>query len=574
MKNTDTQVANDQQRAFAAFAYQRPDVERLHREFAQSLDRFRNAANYIAADEALRELYSLRAHFMSMYNICYIRHTGDTRDAFYEAENNFFDEELPRFESLKIDFYRALLSSPHRRQLTDRWGAQLFRIAELSLRTFKPEVLADLQEENRLASEYIKLKAKAQILLDEEVYNLSSIQVKEVDPDRATRRMASEAKWAWYADQAGEMDRIFDELVRVRTHIAHQLGFPSFTGLGYARMLRTDYQAPDVAGFRQQIAQHIVPLAGQHYERQRQRLGLDQLYYYDEEYRFAEGNPQPKGEPSWIIEQAGKMYAELSPQTDAFFNFMRQGQLMDLVARDGKATGGYCTFIDEEGAPFIFSNFNGTSGDIDVLTHEAGHAFQVFSSRQLGVSEYFWPTYEACEIHSMSMELFTWPWMELFFGEQTARYQYGHLGGAITFLPYGVAVDEFQHFVYDNPKATPAQRNQAWSALEKRYLPHRNYQGNAYLEGGGFWQKQTHIFASPFYYIDYTLAQICAFQFWLRDRQNHDAAWTDYVRLCQAGGSQSFLELVKLAGLRSPFEEGCVSEVAQAVGHWLSERKL
>jgi len=244
---------------------------------------------------------------------------------------------------------------------------------------------------------------------------------------------------------------------------------------------------------------------------------------------------------------------------------------MDQINRKGKATGGYCTYIGAFQSPFIFSNFNGTSGDIDVLTHEAGHAFQVYSSRNIGINEYNWPTYEACEIHSMSMEFFTWPWMSLFFEEDTEKYWFSHLANAICFLPYGVAVDEFQHVVYENPDLSPQARNKAWKAIEQKYLPHRDYDGQSYLESGAYWQKQTHIFASPFYYIDYTLAQICAFQFWSRDRNDHATAWKDYVSLCQQGGSRSFLELVKLAGLESPFQPGCLQQVMEPLKSWLEK---
>ena len=219
--------------------------------------------------------------------------------------------------------------------------------------------------------------------------------------------------------------------------------------------------------------------------------------------------------------------------------------------------------------PFIFSNFNGTSGDIDVLTHEAGHAFQVYCSKDYQIPEYHWPTYEACEIHSMSMEFFTWPWMELFFKEDTAKYRFTHLSEALLFIPYGVTVDEFQHFVYAHPEASPQDRKAAWREIEKKYLPHRDYEDNDYLERGGYWHQQGHIFGDPFYYIDYTLAQICAFQFWKRSRENRETAWADYLRLCQAGGSQSFLELVGLANLISPFEDGCIASVVKVIEDWL-----
>ncbi|HNG90624.1 MAG TPA: M3 family oligoendopeptidase, partial [Saprospiraceae bacterium] len=349
------------------------------------------------------------------------------------------------------------------------------------------------------------------------------------------------------------------------------LGFRNFVEVGYARMRRSDYTPQMVANFRKQVRELIVPLARTLHERQRKRLGLDRLAIYDEEFKFASGNPKPIGTPDEIVAKAGRMYRELSPETDRFFRTMQERRLMDLVNRDAKLPGGYCTYLGKYEAPFIFSNFNGTSGDIDVLTHEVGHAFQVWSSTHFPFEEYHWPTYDAAEIHSMSMEFFTWPWMPLFFGDQTDKYYFLHLSGAIQFLPYGVAVDEFQHIVYENPDMTPAERNAAWRTLERTYLPHRDYDGNKFLEQGGFWQKQGHIFNSPFYYIDYTLAQICAFQFWTKDRHDHATAWQDYLRLCQAGGSRSFLGLVELAHLRSPFEDGCVESVVSEIRSFLED---
>ena len=180
-----------------------------------------------------------------------------------------------------------------------------------------------------------------------------------------------------------------------------------------------------------------------------------------------------------------------------------------------------------------------------------------------------WPTYEGAEIHSMSMEFFTWPWMELFFKEQTDKYKFAHLSGALLFLPYGVAVDEFQHVIYENPEMTPSERKAAWKEIEKTYLPMRDYDGIEYLESGAVWQRQAHIYASPFYYIDYTLAQICAFQFWKRSREDHEAAWKDYLHLCTLGGSKSFTKLVAEANLISPFEDGCVESVIGTIEAWL-----
>ncbi|NUN99465.1 MAG: M3 family oligoendopeptidase [Saprospiraceae bacterium] len=555
---------------FENYQYTRPDIAGMTAQFDEYLTRFENATSFEEQSLAFDQANNLKEDFYSMRSICQVRHTIDTGDAFYEAENNFFDEQIPHVEALTHRLYQVLIRATFREELEAKWGRQLFRIAELSLKTFSPEIIEDLQEENRISSDYIKLKAGAVIEFQGETYNLSSIQRMETSPDREIRAAACEAKWQFFVANGAEFDHIFDQLVKIRHRIAQKLGYPNFVPLGYARMLRTDYDAAMVQNFRRQIKEFIVPLATQLFERQRIRLGLDVLKHYDDDFRFASGNPKPKGDPEWIVERAASMYAELSSQTDAFFTFMRESNLMDLEAKPGKATGGYCTYINKYQAPFIFSNFNGSSQDIYVLTHEAGHAFQVYSSRNLGISEYHWPTYEACEIHSMSMEYFTWPWMDQFFLEEADKYRFAHITDSICFLPYGVAVDEFQHTVYENPDFTPQQRHQAWRELERSYLPHRNYEDSPHLEAGTFWQKQTHIFAYPFYYIDYTLAQICAFQFWKRNNEDHEKAWADYVRLCETGGSKSFLDLVALAGLRSPFEDGCLASVIDDLKHWLA----
>lgn len=555
---------------FDQFAYVRPDMTEVSRAFEEHLHLFENAPNVGKQEEALTGIVSVREEFASMYNLCYIRHTSNTADPFYDVENQYFDEHSPSFDALNNRFYQSLLASPFREVLAKKFGTHLFTLAELSLKTFQPSILEGLKQENALSSEYTKIKARAKVDFEGSSYNLSSLLPIELSDDRATRKKATEAKWQFYADNAEAVENIFDGMVKLRHSMAQKLGFRSFIEVGYARMRRSDYTAEMVANFRRQVREHIVPIASKLYERQCKRLGINTLKHYDEEYKFASGNPKPIGTPTEIVANAAKMYAQLSPDTDAFFTRMQEAKLMDLVNRDGKATGGYCTYISKYEAPYIFSNFNGTSGDIDVLTHEAGHAFQVWSSNHFPFEEYHWPTADAAEIHSMSMEFFTWPWMHLFFGEQTDKYHFMHLAGAIQFLPYGVAVDEFQHIVYENPDMSPAERNAVWRQLEKTYLPQRDYDGIEHLEAGRFWHKQSHIFNSPFYYIDYALAQICAFQFWVKDRQNHESAWADYLRLCRAGGSESFLDLVKLANLKSPFDDGCVRSVVGEIQEYLN----
>jgi M3 family oligoendopeptidase len=555
---------------FADYPYERPDLELISGDFRQQLRAFQDASSAQAALEAMDKLYVIRNRFETMREIASIRHTIDTRDPFYEAEQGYFDQEQPHFAGLINDFYKALLQSPQRPALEKHFGSQVFNMAELVIRTYSDEVVADMQRENELVTAYRKIKASASILFDGVERNLTGLAalMRQKDPD--LRRRAGRATWEFMEQHRAETDRIFDELVKLRHGMARKLGYENFVAMGYHRLGRTDYGAAEVARFRAQVERDIVPLASEIRERQRQRIGVDKLRYYDEDYMFRSGNPEPLGDPDWIIEQGRIMYEELSPETGEFINYMLDAGLMDLVTRPGKASGGYCTFIHNYQAPFIFSNFNGTAMDIFVLTHEAGHAFQVYRSRKYTINEYNWPTMEACEIHSMSMEFFTWPWMERFFGDQADKFRYMHLLKALLFLPYGVAVDEFQHWVYEHPQASPDERAAAWKSIDARYRPNRDLDGIAYLESGRAWQMQSHIYEVPFYYIDYTLAQICAFQFWARAEENREAALADYVRLCEAGGSKPFLELVKFSGLRSPFEEGTVASTLGVINAWLS----
>ncbi|MDK8180558.1 M3 family oligoendopeptidase [Paenibacillus sp. UMB4589-SE434] len=555
---------------FNEFKYERPDIKEIEQRFKELLNGFNSASSFEEQDKYMADINHLRGSIDTQATIVSVRHSIDTTDEFYKAEQEYMDEMGPVIQEYITDYYRALVNSKFRTELEDKWGAQLFQLAELSLKTFSPDVIEDLQLENKLTTEYSQLIASAKIVFEGEERTLSQLTPFEQSTDREMRRRASEARYQFMAENEETFDRIYSDLVKVRTKIAKKLGYDNYVGLGYARMNRTDYNAEMVANFRNQVLEHIVPVATKLRERQSNRIGVDTLKFYDEGFSFKSGNPTPKGDPDWIVANGSTMYSELSPEMNEFFSFMVNNGLMDLVSKKGKQSGGYCTYFPEYKAPFIFSNFNGTSGDIDVLTHEAGHAFQVYESKHFEVPEYNWPTYEACEIHSMSMEFFTWPWMKLFFKEDTDKYHFDHLSSGLLFIPYGVSVDEFQHFVYENPDATPAERKSAWRAIEKKYLPHRNYDNNDYLERGGFWHKQGHIFSTPFYYIDYTLAQLCAFQFWKRMNADFKPAWDDYLKLCQAGGSQSFVNLVEYAGLISPFQDGCIASVIGEIENWLN----
>ncbi|MCO5280668.1 MAG: M3 family oligoendopeptidase [Chitinophagales bacterium] len=555
---------------FSDIEYKRPDFEKMSATFNQLLAEFDNAKSAKEQSDVFSKINTLRNEFQTYASIASVRNSIDTTNAYYEVERQFYDDYEPLFRDLNIRLYKSLGNTPYKKDLQEKLGNQIFNIAEVSLKSFDTSIIEDLKEENRLGTEYTKIFATITVEFEGKRLNFSELEPYEQSKERSVREKAIRAKYAELEKYLADFDRIFDRMVKVRTNIAKKLGYKNFVELAYHRMQRTDYNAADVAVFREQIQKHIVPVTTALRQRQAKRIGVDSLSIFDSALMFTSGNPQPKGSPEWIIENGKKMYSELSPETKEFFDFMVSNELMDLVTKKGKAAGGYCTHFPKFKAPFIFSNFNGTSHDIDVLTHEAGHAFQCFQSRDFELDEYAFPTYEACEIHSMSMEYFSWPWMELFFKEDAEKYKFAHLSSAVMFLPYGAAVDEFQHIIYENPDLTPAERRKVWLDMEKKYRPTMDFGGIPFIEAGALWMRQLHIYRSPFYYIDYCLAQICAFQFWQKSQTDFKAAWANYLTLCKAGGSKTFLDLVKLAGLNSPFDVNTIQAVMTDVSAWLN----
>ena len=554
---------------FNEYEYEHLDLEKIKAEFSRLIESFKKAKNMKGQVAAFDEIIKLRNHIETMQTLVSIRHSVDTNDEFYDKENEYMDEISPILFGFTNDFYKTLVNSKFKDELVEKYGKFLFNLAENTLKTFSPEIIPDAQEENRLSSKYSKLIASAKIDFDGKELNLSQMVPYTQSKDRNVRIEAAKKVAQFFAENQDEFDNIYDSLVKVRTRMAQKMGYKNFVEFGYKQLSRLEYDAKMVESYRKQVLENIVPLHTELRERQGKRLGLDKLKFYDEAIKFNSGNADPHGSPEWILNNGKTMYKELSKETDEFFTFMTENNLLDLLSKKGKMSGGYCTYIPEHKAPFIFANFNGTSHDIDVLTHEAGHAFQVYQSRGFEVPEYLWPSYEACEIHSMSMEFLTWPWMDLFFENDTDKYKFIHLSEALLFIPYGVTVDEFQHWVYENPEATPKERREKWLEIEKKYLPTRDYGEVEELKNGIFWFRQGHIFSSPFYYIDYTLAQVCAFQFWIKSRENREKAWQDYLNLCKLGGSKPFFELMKSANLKNPFEEGTLAFVIPKIKEYL-----
>ncbi len=544
---------------FAGLPYSRPDFNEIKREFKELTRQLEEAESFEAFVKAFEAIEAARCALETQYSTAYIRNTMNTADPYYEDEINYFDKNLPALMGVEKKLTETLLGSVWRPQFEQTYGSILFDTAEADERIQSKKIIVDLANENTLKTKYNKIAASCVTEFAGEKCNFYGLLRHMQSPDRAVRRAAFEAWAGLYEGASAELDNVFDELVAQRVRIAKKLELPSYTEYGYLSMHRLDYGPADVEAFRNQIVENVVPVCRKIFENQAARLGVDKLRFYDESLIFPEGNPVPSGTAGYMLGCAKDMYEHLSGETGEFFNFMLEHRLFDLETRPGKHLGGYCTALPSYKAPFIFSNFNGTSADVDVLTHECGHAFQYYlASRELPFQSICSSTSEVNEIHSMTMELFTYPWMNRFFGEDAARYRYAHLCEALTTIPYLVCVDEFQHVVYARPELGAQGRRRVWRELEQKYMPWRDYDGNAFLEGGGFWMQKQHIFLYPFYYIDYALAQICAFELCGRMKKDFDAAWRDYLSLCRLGGSQGYRQLLASANLVCPFENGAV----------------
>ena len=549
---------------FKDMPYARVNFEQVKEELKQLMEALKAAKDGEEQFEIHKKFYKLNDRVQTQVTLCSIRHTLDTTDAFYEEEQNYYDRQVPEYSQLCVDYQKLLFESPYRKTLEEKIGEVAFKNMEIAMKSVSPEIIPLMQEENELTTEYEKLLASAKIDWEGETLNLSLLTPYLKNKDKDIRRKAAEKQDAFFLSISDKLDELYDKLVKNRTMQAKKLGFDTYTPLGYLRMQRNCYGREEIENLRKQVKEVWVPFAESIFQKRKERLGLSELSYSDELVFGPQGNPQPEGTPEEILAAGQKMYEELSAETKEFFDFMMENELLDVFGRKTKAVGGYMTYLPDYKAPFIFANFNGTSGDVDVMTHECGHAFQGYLAAQDPIREHADIGMETAEIHSMSMEFFTEPWYHLFFGEKTTEdYTKMHLEDAIIFVPYGCMVDEFQHVVYDNPDMTPEERKQAWKKLEQEYKPHLNYQGLEFFEKGCFWQKQHHIYSYPLYYIDYVIAQLCAFEYKVWMDKDRKEAWKSYLKLCTMSASKFHTELLEEAGLETPFKDGVIGKIVE-----------
>ncbi|MBR1641025.1 MAG: M3 family oligoendopeptidase [Butyrivibrio sp.] len=543
--------------------YTRVNMDEVKSFFEKLIADSKNAKSGEEQFELHKKYYKFMEDVYTNIKLGVFRHNIDTTEEFYAAENDYIDEITPLISKYANDYSKVLYESPFRPYLEDKISKVAFKNIELQNKSIDDKILPLMQEENALISKYDKLIASAKIPFNGEELNISLLRKYLTDKDRDTRKRAWKALSEYFLSVTDQIDDIYDQLVKNRTKQAKELGYDNYVELGYNRMMRNAYRRAEVENFRKQVKESFVPFVVKIQEERKEQIGVDELKYYDNDMFFKNGNPAPTGTPEEIMKAGQQMYAELSPETKEFFDFMIENELFDVLGRKTKKAGGYMDFLPKYKSPIIFANFNGTSGDVDVITHECGHAFQGYVTRNDEITEHNDLTMETAEIHSMSMEYFTYGWMDRFFGDRSQDYLKMHLQDSITFIPYGCMVDEFQHIVYDNPDMTPAERKNVWKELEKTYRPWLDFDGDEFFGEGGYWQRQGHIFWNPFYYIDYVLASVVAMQFKVWMDKDYKDAWNHYLQLCKLSAKNFYEEELAEVGLKSPFKDGTIDDLVK-----------
>lgn len=549
--------------------YTRVDKEKFIGQIKELTKQFSEVQNVETQLEISKKFDDLMDENLTNFQLAYIRFTQNTKDEFYQKENDFWDETLPEVNFFVTEFKKGYVNSKFSDELRKHFPPVFFKNIELDMQSSDERIITLEVEVSKKVTEYTKINSNILVDFNGEKLPPSGMSKYATNPDRELRKGAFLALGAAYMEHAEDFDRIYDDMVKLRTQMGRTLGYEGFSPLGYANMKRNCYGKEDIAKFRENVKKYIVPLAGKIKDKVKKNLEIDQIMFYDERV-FTVKEPKPIGTPEQIFDNGSKMYHEMSEVTGKLFDKMREIEAFDPLSREGKWGGGYCISIDKYRTPFILANFNGSLGDIDVLTHEFGHALAFDRAFELPFAQLREPSMETAEVHSMSMEFLAYPWLKMFFGERTEDYKFNHIGSALTFIPYGTIVDYFQQTCYDNPDMTPAERNAFWAKIEKEFLPHMSAEGMPFYGDGRRWQRQAHIFEVPFYYIDYCLAQFTALQFLALSDRDYKKAQEVYMAFLVQAGTKPFTELVASAGLKSPFEEESFKDIVAVVEKMLN----
>ncbi|MDQ7024155.1 MAG: M3 family oligoendopeptidase [Anaerolineae bacterium] len=462
------------------------------------------------------------------------------------------------------------------------------RLIEAQIKLFNEENLPILTQLSDADMRYRKLRGSQTVAWDGEEITLNRLRAVFEEPDRERREKAWHLLQECISQDREKIDEIWRDMMQLRKQIYQNAGLETYRDYRWLELGRFDYSPEDALSFVEAIEKTIVPVAKRLREDALSELGYDSLRPWDlglfsHEIVFdLKGRPplKPYDKMGDFIATSETIFNQVDTELGSFFRTMKEEKLLDLDNRKGKAPGGYCTMFPYSKRPFIFMNAVETAGDVTTLLHEAGHAFHVFSmSRQ----EYIWQwdfdmiPIEFAEVGSMAMELLATPYLTkdkggYFTPEEVVRYRSDHLKGIVFALPYMAVVVAFQHWIYTNhDMATDATKcDEKWVELWNRFIPGVDWSG--YEEKMcNRWRLQGHIYGSPFYYIEYALAQLGAVQVWANSLDDEKSAIAAYKQALNLGGTATLPQLFEAAGAKLAFDTETLQKVVDLINRTLAE---
>ena len=502
-------------------------------------------------------------------SVIYVEKTLDTSDkekeqAFLDLVNNVWPQVQVAEQSLK----ERLLAL----DLADEDIVLMLRQLKAEAALFREENVPVLTELARLVNEYDKITGGLQADWDGETKNLSQLGVFLRHPDRAVRERAWHKTMSLWLDVRQPLNELYANLLTRRHQVAQTAGLSDYRAYVFEEYGRFDYTPDDCYTFHEAIEAVVVPAATRIYQQQQARLGVADLRPWDVDVdSYSEEPLTPYQGQDELFRGSLQVFEKVDETLADYFRVMGDESLLDLETRQGKALGGYCTTFALRKRPFIFMNGVGIHDDVQTLLHEAGHAFHVFETEALPLIWQRDAPMEFCEVASMAMELLAAPYLTKANGSfyspaELARARIEHLTGILKFLPYMAVVDAFQHWVYTHPEqASEAEQCDAtWDNLWQRFMPGINWLGFDDVRVTG-WHRKPHIFQSPFYYIEYGMAQVGALQVWRNSLSQPTAALEAYRHALSLGGTQPLPILFEAAGAEFRFDTAMLTELVELI---------
>jgi oligoendopeptidase F len=503
----------------------------------------------------------------------YVAMTCRTDDAAVEKRylaymTDFLPKVKPRWQALKTKY----LAHPDRPALpADRFG-QFDRHTANEAEIFRRENVAPEAKETELSQQYQKLCGAMTVVFDGAERPLPYLGKVQEETDRARREQAFRLTAERRLRDREAIDALFDALVQVRTRIARTAGFADYRDYAFRLKGRFDYTPADCAAFAAAVERRAVPLLRARQERRRLLLGVDRLRPWD---LAVDPRGRPPLRPFETVDQlvagCGRVFRALDPVLGEQFESIRARSYLDLDARKGKAPGGYQATFELERMPFIFMNATGTQGDVETLLHEGGHAFHTLHARGHALAFNRSAPLEFCEVASMGMELLGGDHLGDFLdADAVRRARARHLEDIVGLFAWIATIDQFQHDVYTRPDQTRAEREALWLDLKKRFGGIEDWTGHENALAAQ-WHRQAHLFAHPFYYIEYGIAQIGALQVWQGARKDPAQALARYRAALALGGTRPLPALFEAAGARFRFDDEVLGPLVDAVAKELED---